>query len=810
MRHRPVATLLLFACIACLPVLIAPPAHAGRIRDLAASANGGNVCIVNGANSCLCPNSTATPFLAQLDGTQYSPSDCTPGSDKNQPNPPLPYPNRTVVLSTSTFTVTITPVLWEFGTFPATTKYTIFQVQFRGQSGMTLRSLVIGNVLANPRYVVCDNNPLGGGCGSSAGGTCPYCTPVTTYADSQQQQAQALEPTAVTLADNSTTRWDFYQFTPGNSVALVVQGFPAEFQDIDNTPQSNSLSPASFSPSNFLAIVDNNGTTVRAGGLRLTSAPAAPNDLVGSAIAIHGFPFSSVVDTTATNPQEMLPGGQEINPQGDPAPSCSADPSRVFRSVWYTFTAGNDLPIEITTQGSRYDTLVYVFSGPNSVACDDDRPQSGIGAVESDLTFTPTPHQQYTIMVSETPPDELFDGNGNPSYIPLSNDATLVLKMAHVKTPTASQFTAVTPCRIVDTRDPNGGFGGPILAGTQRDFPLPTGPCAIPSGVTAYSLNVTVVPHGPLQYLTVWPTGQQQPVVSTLNSDGRVKANAAIVAAGTNEAVSVYATNTTDLILDIDGYFTNTSTLFFYPVTPCRLVDTRSPDGQLGGPYLQAGAARNFPLQENPCLNAVAEQSMNPQAYSLNFTAIPHGSLEYLSVWPAGQSQPVVSTLNASTGTVTANAAIVVAGTGGDIDVLASDDSDVVIDINGYFASQTSPPSGLSLYTRPPCRTLDTRQGTGAFNGLLQPPVDVVDGPCAPPNTAQAFVMNATVVPPGALTYLTLWADGDVQPMVSTLNATDGAVTSNMAVVPTVNGLINAYASDRTQLILDLSGYFAP
>ena len=47
----------------------------------------------------------------------------------------------------------------------------------------------------------------------------------------------------------------------------------------------------------------------------------------------------------------------------------------------------------------------------------------------------------------------------------------------------------------------------------------------------------------------------------------------------------------------------------------------------------------------------------------------------------------VVSTLNAPTGTVTANAALVPAGTGGDIEVFPSNDTDLVIDVNGYFAA---------------------------------------------------------------------------------------------------------------------------
>jgi hypothetical protein len=70
--------------------------------------------------------------------------------------------------------------------------------------------------------------------------------------------------------------------------------------------------------------------------------------------------------------------------------------------------------------------------------------------------------------------------------------------------------------------------------------------------------------------------------------------------------------------------------------------------------------------------------------------------------------------------------------------------------------------------------------------------------------------VNATVYPRGPLGYLTLWPDGEPQPLTWTLNAVDGAVTSNMAIVGTTNGSIDAYASGITQLILDISSYFAP
>ena len=91
---------------------------------------------------------------------------------------------------------------------------------------------------------------------------------------------------------------------------------------------------------------------------------------------------------------------------------------------------------------------------------------------------------------------------------------------------------------------------------TTRNFPIPTSACAIPGAAQAYSLNMTVVPPGPLAYLTTWPAGQFQPTVSTLNSfNGTVVANAAIVPAGTSGSVSVFVSNTTDLIIDVNGYF---------------------------------------------------------------------------------------------------------------------------------------------------------------------------------------------------------------------------------------------------------------
>ena len=408
-----------------------------------------------------------------------------------------------------------------------------------------------------------------------------------------------------------------------------------------------------------------------------------------------------------------------------------------------------------------------------------------------------------TVMVGNAPSAVGINAITNRIFVANTTDGTVSVIAGANASPL--QFVSITPCRLVDTRGTNGPFGGPpIPGGTSRSFPIPQQmPCDIPATAAAYSLNVTVVPITTLGYLTIWPTGEDQPLVSTMNSpDGRNKANAAIVPAGYQGAVSVYVTDTTNVLLDIDGYFAapSSQTYQFYPLTPCRIVDTRN--NQDGG-TLQRGMERDFAIPPNCGVPS------NATAYSFNVTVLPAaGGLDYLTVWPKGESQPVVSTLNDPTGTVVANAAIVPAGSENATAFYPnSNNTDLLLDVDGYFA----PPGtgGLSMYPTAPCRVLDTRQNNGqGFSDELT--VDVVGSVCAPPTSALAYIFNATVVPPGPMLYLSLWPDGQQQPTVSTLNAEDGFITSNMAIVPTTNGSIDAFAAALTQLILDISGYFAP
>jgi hypothetical protein len=129
------------------------------------------------------------------------------------------------------------------------------------------------------------------------------------------------------------------------------------------------------------------------------------------------------------------------------------------------------------------------------------------------------------------------------------------------------QYHALTPCRVIDTRNATGTDGGPALTfpGTRpRVFQI-QGLCGVPTGAAAVTINVTIVsPNmtGPSGggFLTLYPAGSALPNVATINwtNADSALANGAIVPLGTapnDLAVWLGGTGTVQLVIDVTGYF---------------------------------------------------------------------------------------------------------------------------------------------------------------------------------------------------------------------------------------------------------------
>lgn len=128
--------------------------------------------------------------------------------------------------------------------------------------------------------------------------------------------------------------------------------------------------------------------------------------------------------------------------------------------------------------------------------------------------------------------------------------------------PPALPLVTIPPCRLADTRDATfpAGYGPPALAaGSTRVITL-TGRCGIPASAGAVSANLTAVNTKGAGFIATFPTGTvpPNPLVSSLNysAANEVVANAAVILLGsTGQANLLAGVSTSDLIIDVNGYY---------------------------------------------------------------------------------------------------------------------------------------------------------------------------------------------------------------------------------------------------------------
>ncbi len=126
--------------------------------------------------------------------------------------------------------------------------------------------------------------------------------------------------------------------------------------------------------------------------------------------------------------------------------------------------------------------------------------------------------------------------------------------------PMPLDFYTLAPCRLVDTRNPVGPSGGPALQPfAQRIFAL-TGPCGVPAGAKALSVNLTVTQPGAGGHLVLFPADVETPLTSSINfAAGQTRANNAVLRLSFDGSGGIKVQNgsggTVDFILDVNGYF---------------------------------------------------------------------------------------------------------------------------------------------------------------------------------------------------------------------------------------------------------------
>jgi WD40 repeat protein len=274
-----------------------------------------------------------------------------------------------------------------------------------------------------------------------------------------------------------------------------------------------------------------------------------------------------------------------------------------------------------------------------------------------------------------------------------SNDSTLMDAVDVIVDvvgylPSGSGFAGLTPTRILDSRSGVGAPKAAVAAGGEITLQV-TGAGGVPgNGVSTVALNVTVTNTAADGYLSVWPSGQPRPNVSSVNfGPGASRANLVIVPVGPDGAIKLWNSNDSSamraisVIADVVGYFTTSGK--FHAVAPDRVLDTRIGNGAPGP--IVAGAQRDVTIVGRAGIPTGAT------AVTINVTATKTASAGYFTLWPTGAPRSGTSTVNWSAGQTVANAAIATIGADGKVSIWNANDSpqfassDAIFDVFGYF-----------------------------------------------------------------------------------------------------------------------------
>jgi hypothetical protein len=372
-------------------------------------------------------------------------------------------------------------------------------------------------------------------------------------------------------------------------------------------------------------------------------------------------------------------------------------------------------------------------------------------------------------------------------------------------------YTALAPLRLLDTRVSHQTLGpGDTLALTVTG-----GADAVPADSTAVTLNVTVTDTSAAAWLAVYPAGGAIPLVSNLNwSAGQTVANLVIVPVGTDGQVTFYLPGGyADVVVDLEGYFApegvGTTAGSYVPLTPSRIVDTRAGSGSIyAGETMGTQGTLNV---EATGVGGVP--STGVAGVLLNVTVVNTALPSYLTVFPEGGSQPTASNLNWPAGAVVPNRVMVpVSATNGEISLFNDQGSvDVVVDVDGYFTTGATTPTGASLLgIVSPVRVLDTRltSQTLETGGIISLPLAGVDGIAS---NATAVVANVTTTDTGDPSFLTVYPGG-TPPLASDLNWVPGQTEPNLTIATlSGTGTVSAFNdAGSADLIIDAFGYFVP
>ncbi|MBX9243914.1 N-acetylmuramoyl-L-alanine amidase [Actinotalea ferrariae] len=356
------------------------------------------------------------------------------------------------------------------------------------------------------------------------------------------------------------------------------------------------------------------------------------------------------------------------------------------------------------------------------------------------------------------------------------------------------RFVPITPGRLLDTRQTAQALGPK----GRVDVPV-TGRFGVPPEAKAVALNVTTVASSAVTYLRVWPAGQGEPGASALNTDpARTTGAGMMVGVGGEGKVSILNNQgITHVVVDVTGYYTDApgkGSPYGQLANGARVLDTRTTGGQL-----VPGTTRTVQVA------GVGGIPADATAVAVNVSTIGPRGPGNVVAQPAGAGVTGTASVNHLPGHDVSNRTIVPLA-GGKVDlVLSGAQSDVVLDVVGWFG-----PSGTLEFTPiVPARAYDTRTDGGVVTQGQTRRFDVTGVSAVPADAQVAVFALAAAGQTARATFVTQWRDGATRPTTSDLNTGAGRDQVNLTFTGLANRRVQVYNNaGSTHLIADVFGYF--
>ena len=233
----------------------------------------------------------------------------------------------------------------------------------------------------------------------------------------------------------------------------------------------------------------------------------------------------------------------------------------------------------------------------------------------------------------------------------------------------------------------------------------------------------------------------------------------------------------------------------FTPITPTRLIDTRS---RVGG-FARLAAGRQVVVQVTDGVTVPADAT----SAVFSIVAVNPGAPGYLTAYPCSSDRPETSTVNFIGAQTIANNTIAALSNAGQLCVWTSADADIIVDITGWLG-----PSGSSRFNPiGPSRVVDTRSGIG---GLRLPAGSMlsVDLNAFVPAGSTAVALSVTAVDSSAPGYLSVFPCSGSQPQTSTVNHIAAEARPNNTIVGLSGGRVCIFSYAQSDVLVDLLGSF--